>query len=202
MTSFTSIFDILISNSDAFHNMRMEIIQNVIIVIIQVQGFFKYFNNPTSVNDALKEPKKIQIVLKILGLYFEYKKFDEESLTDIVLPLTSSFLISSDSNLFRKEVSKITHYLFKILNKKENISYAFKLFNQINKNYNKNTFINTKAYCIYYAYQVKNYSEVNDLLSIFSVELDSKNYDDHVDYSMYHFFLGLIALSERVIWLM
>ena len=99
---------------------------------------------------------------------------------------------------YRNEVSRITFRLFKLFVKYGKNTQANNLFSTINKMFDNNVFINTKAYCVYYSYQTKNYSEIGDLLSYNSVEVLSSRYHDHVDFCMFQFFRGLIALSERV----
>jgi hypothetical protein len=138
------------------------------------------------------------IVLKILFFYLENLKFDEETLDSNILPLVSLYLLSPSAKNHRNEVAKITNVLFKILNKLNKYSYACNLFLNLNKSVEDNIFINTKAYVVYYSYQTRNYTQISDLLNNFNIELVSSHYNDHVDYCMFQFYRGLIALSQRV----
>ena len=158
----------------------------------------KLFSTSSFQNSALEDQKTFFIVMKILALFFENFKFEEDSLDSIILPFTSTFLLSPLAKNVHSEVSKITCALFKILNKYNKFLYAINLFNNLNKSSDPNIFTNTMAYSVYYAYQYKNYNQVSELLNNFKIELMSSNYNDHIDYCMFQFYRGLIALSQRV----
>ncbi len=136
--------------------------------------------------------------MKMLVLFFEHLKFDEETLDSTILPIASFYLLSPSAKNHRNDVAKITNILFKILNKLNKYSYACNLFLNLNKSVEENIFVNTKAYVVYYAYQNRNYTQISELLNNFNIELVSSHYNDHVDYCMFQFYRGLIALSQRV----
>ena len=198
MTNAETLFEILFSNTDNLNLITNDIRRNVKYSNFQANGFIKLFLTPSFQSTSLESSRHIQVVLKILGIFYKFNKFGEELFEQTIFPITKTYIFSPHIKLFQKDLSIITYHLFKYLNTNKHFSEAFEIFNVINKMFDSNVFINTKAYSLYLAYHIKNYSEVKDLLSIYSVDVNSESYNDHIDYCMFEFFRGLHALSERV----
>lgn len=128
----------------------------------------------------------------------DHFKFDEETVDTIILPIIITYILNPFAKLYRAEVSKISSALFRIYTKFNRLNALSNVFLQIGRSFESNVFVNVKAYSLYLAYQSKNFDEVGFLLDNFNIELISTRYNDHLDFCMFNFFRGLIALLNRV----
>lgn len=102
------------------------------------------------------------------------------------------------------EVRSFTYYpnimreMFAHLNKPNRYRKGLEFFSGVASLVDANVFSNTKAYAIYFAYQLKSYENVKHIRDTFFIELRSDGYKDAYDFTMMNFYKGLIYLADYV----
>lgn len=71
------------------------------------------------------------------------------------------------------------------------------MFSHIATFYDTNVFAPSKAYAVYFAYQLKSFDKVKNILHTLYIECQSDSYSDAYDCCMLHLYKGLIHLRER-----
>jgi hypothetical protein len=93
--------------------------------------------------------------------------------------------------------SLIFRQIFEKLCRENNYNLGFQFFLKISENYEKNQFNNSKAYSVYFAYQLKSYEKIEDIMNTIYFEIKN-DYKDWKDFYLMNFYKGLIFLTLKV----
>jgi hypothetical protein len=115
--------------------------------------------------------------------------------SEIISLYTNDATISSDKDGY---VIAMHRCFNSMICKMNDPTIPLNIFSQLATSYPENEFATCKAYAIYNAYQIKNYSKVEAILGNFYIYLNSKDYSDYVDFITMNYFKGLIFLSQLV----
>jgi hypothetical protein len=85
---------------------------------------------------------------------------------------------------------------FNFFNQFQRYQQGLILFSEISRFYDLNAFAPVKAYAVYFAYQLKSFETVKDIINTFFLEAKSENYKDSYDFCMMNFYKGQYYLSQ------
>jgi hypothetical protein len=123
--------------------------------------------------------------------------------TDFIISLIYQLLpqyINSNTVEYHEIVGNIVSNFFSIFVKTNQNEQGLTLFHQIQRSFDANVFDSSKAYSVYFAYQLRDYSSVEHLLNRFFIEFTSDSYQRSYDFCMFNYYKGLIFLSQEELY--
>jgi hypothetical protein len=103
-----------------------------------------------------------------------------------------------DETIKTEGAFELFRVLFEVFNRSKLIVGGYSFFSHFLEIGNSKEFDNSKAYTLYYAYQLRNYKDVKSLLDNFFIELKSKKYLDYIDFVIFNYYKGMVFLSQQV----
>jgi hypothetical protein len=155
-----------------------------------------YMTNNEKVNWILSDPKKIQAALFLLNHFM--RGLQREENCELFIQLVDNYANYKTNQSYNLTAS-IYNELFEILNKFNRNEQGYLFFSRISQNLDNTKFYNTKSFAIYFAYQLKQYDLIQNILNSFFIQLQSESYSDAYNFCMLNFYKGLIFLSFKVI---
>ncbi len=143
----------------------------------------------------LSDPKKIQVALFLLRHYMRNQLREENC--ELFMQLVDTYVNYQNNQNF-KLISLVYKELFYFLNKFNRNEQGYLFFTRVSQNLDKNKFYNTKSFAVYFAYQIKQYDHIENILNTFFIQLQSESYGDAYDFCLLNFYKGLVFLSHKV----
>jgi len=155
-----------------------------------------YLTNHEKVNWILSDPKRKHAALFLIN-HFMINLQNEQN-CELFIQLVDNYANYQTIKIYNINAS-IYNELFKILNKFNRNEQGYIFFSRISQNVDNTKFYTTKSFAIYFAYQLKQYDQVQNILNSFFIQLQSDTYSDAYNFCMMNFYRGLIFLSYKVI---
>lgn len=155
-----------------------------------------FLSDEENIQSIITDRKRISVALLILFNILKNFKGDEnlEILARIILTYSTRTNISTtfyyNSNILRE--------IFNIYNRINKNLEGFENFLTIANQFDERLFHPSKAYAVYFAYQLKSYDRINQILNSYYIYTKSEGYNDSLDFCMFNFYKGLIFLSKQV----
>ncbi len=109
-----------------------------------------------------------------------------------------SLCTENNAESLSNDISKLLRNVYNVIIKGKNSYNAYEIFLQYAGKFPKNVFSSCKAYLMNYAYQTKNWDIVDNILNTFFIRINSRDYNDFVDFYMMNFYKGLYFLAKEV----
>lgn len=142
----------------------------------------------------LSDNKRYNVVLNLILFYQEI--LNKEEHIEIFINLINTYLNTIECTRYHLS-NLIFRYLFDLLINYNRNELGLEIFTSLSNHYEINLFNNSKAYAIYFSYQLKTYDRVEKILDNFFIEFKSNDYSEAKDFSLINFYKGLIFLSKK-----
>ncbi len=161
-----------------------------------MRTFINFLSNPETRINILKEHKHTIGCLNLILHFLKTSSVIDSYLEDLINLLN---IYSNPETCNKYYVfSSIFRIIFEKLTRENNFNYGFEFFFRMAQHFENHKFNNSKAYTVYFAYHLKCYKKIENIMNTVYQEIKI-DYKDWKDFYMMNFYKGLIYISLKVI---
>ena len=150
----------------------------------------------------MKKPKENESVVKLLRYLFLSQKINKDAMEKLKILVELYYSPHILEQYIKDNVGDVTiplKIIFNFHKSPTNFEEGYKFFVSFNKRISSvKYFVNSFAYELFFAYQLKRFETVERFFTSHSCEMISRKYSEGSDYCLFNYYRGLVLLMRRV----